>query len=490
MTQGTDPLLEISALTRRFPRVTALDRVTFALDSGEVVALLGENGAGKSTLVEILAGSLRASTGTMRLGGREFHPRDPRASRAHGVGIVHQHFQLVEAHTVAENLGLYLPDRSLADVVAQWRALAQELAVTLPAPEATVATLGVGERQWLEVGKALLEQPRLLVLDEPSAVLTPVEARSLFGVIARLAAHGTGVLFITHRLDEVAQVASRVVVLRRGATVAQLPADAGSASLAEAMTGVPPSPSPRGQRPPGTLIAQLIKVSQPPRLHPFNLRLHRGEIVVLAGVEGCGMLTAAARLAGLETGPGSVMLDGKDISNHPPSLFRRLGVAVIPGNRTREGIAPTLSVAENLYLGKLQASAARERCTPRVVLSHARKLIEMYAIVATPQQPMHELSGGNQQKVVVARTIAASPRVLVAIHPTRGLDVAAQLAVHDQLEVAAAAGVAILLVTADLDEARALGDRIIVLSRGTVVGEGDRLTPPEILVQWLGGAAA
>ncbi len=481
-------MLWVRGLTRRFADLVALDRVDIDVASGEVVALLGENGAGKSTLVEILAGRLRADEGELRLAGAVWAPATPRDAWRAGLAVVHQHFQLVEAFTVSENLELATGRR---DVVPRWAELERDLEMALPTITATVGGLGVGERQWLEIGKAVLGRPRVLLLDEPTAVLTPREADSLFAVVRRLAARGTGVVFITHRLDEVRRLADRVVVLRRGRVVARVAGDAPTSTMAEAMTGHLPEPPPRPVTKRGALAARLVGVSVPPRLAPLGLELYAGEVAVLAGVDGNGQVAAAERLAGLRRGPGRVEVGGRTVARPDPWAMRALGVAVIPGDRTREGVVPSLSVAENLVLGRHRYPPVGGRwLDPERVTAAAAELIERFAIVGRPGQRLGELSGGNQQKVAVARALAGRPRVVVAIHPTRGLDVAAQLQVRHHLLEAAAGGAAVLVVTSDLGEATALGDRVLVMSRGRVVGEGGRATPTEILARWLGGEAA
>jgi simple sugar transport system ATP-binding protein len=365
-------------------------------------------------------------------------------------------------------------------------ALERAVGITLPPLGTPVRALSVGERQWLEVARALLAAPRLLLLDEPTAVLTPGEAEGLFATVRTLRQRGAAVLFITHRLDEVRRVADRVLVLRRGRLVAELEPQAAASELAAAMTGEEPPVPERPERALGPVVARLLGVSAPPRLQSLDLELRAGEVVALAGVDGNGQVEAAARLAGLSGGPGVVEIGGRRVRRPDPGAMRRLGVAVIPADRAREGVVPSLSVAENLVLGTPLPFPLR----PSQLWQRAAEMIERYALVGRPDQSAGELSGGNQQKLVVARALEGRPPVVVAMHPTRGLDLNAQVAVRRLLLEAAAEGSAVLVVTADLDEARELGDRILVLSRGRVVGCGDRTTPFTTLARWIGGEVA
>lgn len=479
--------LEILGLARSFGGTRALDGIDLSLGAGEVVALLGENGAGKSTLVEILAGGLRPDRGEARLDGAPYRARDARDACARGVAVVHQHLLLVEAFTVADNLRLGVRRGADVDLRSRWRELETGLGVPLPGFAATVADLSIGERQWLEVGRALLLDPRLLLLDEPTALLTPGEADRLFAAVGRLAGGGTAVLFITHRLDEVRRVAGRVVVLRRGRVVAEHPADAPADLLATEMTGELPPAEQAPRHVPARAVARLRRVAAAGRLAPLDLELRAGEIVILAGVDGNGQVAAAERLAGVIRGPGTVEIGGEILVDPEPADLAARGVAVIPGDRTRQGLLPSLSVAENLAVG-----LRTRRCwmDPATTESAAAGVIERYGVAGRPLQPAGELSGGNQQKVLVARAVERASRVLVAIHPTRGLDVAAQRAVRSELHRAASRDAAVVVVTADLEEARILGDRILVFSRGRVVGEGDGGTPTSVLARWVGGEAA
>ncbi len=471
------PTLSIRCLVRIFGSLRALDRVSFDVAPSEVLALLGENGAGKSTLVEILGGSLRPSEGSVTINGRTYTPHDASDARRHGISVVHQHFQLVESFTVEENLRLIGANRR--NLIAQWRQLGDDLNIDLPNLPTPVRQLGVGERQWLEIGKALLFQPKVLLLDEPTAVFTPRESGRLFEMIAKVAARGAAVVFITHRLDEVRKVASRAIILRRGKVVFSGDASTRPSELAEKMIGsLQTFEGPKHSK--GKIIARLKGIAAPPKLHPFDLDLSQGEITVFAGVDGNGQVAVAERLAGLTDGPGSIEINGETIVAAQPHKLRQRGVALIPGDRSRHGIAPSLSVAENLALGQ-------RRITTKSLEAFARPILEHFNVTGRHDQALCELSGGNQQKIVVGRCLHAHPKVLVAIHPTRGLDVRAQQQVHEALFEAAAGGSAVLAVTADLDEARLIADRIFIFSRGRVVGEGDRQTPAHVIAGWAAG---
>lgn len=485
------PLLSIRGLSRRFGELAALDGVNLEVRAGEVVALLGENGAGKSTLVEILAGGLAAHAGTVELDGAPYRPADPRQARAAGVGVVHQHFQLVEAFTVAENLQLAtgLAGGRLGPLRQR---MERTLGLPLPAPEAVAAGLAVGERQRVELAKALAVEPRLLLLDEPTAVLTPGEAEALIAGLRRLAKEGTGVVFITHRLDEVARVADRVVVLRRGRVVAETSAAAPMETLARAMVGELPKQGVPRVGAPGEVVLEGKGLAVPGRLLPLDLKLRAGEVVAAAGVDGNGQAALAERITGLARGPGMLELAGWRTPGHDPGELRRRGIWLVPGERVREGIVGPMTVAENLALGRHRDRplARHGWLSPRELRRRVEALIAGFGIAGEPGQRADTLSGGNQQRVVVARALAARPVVLAAVHSTRGLDVAAEAAVEARLLEAAAAGCALLLVTSDLEAARRLAHRILVFSRGRVVGRGGPETPPEVLARWVGGVAA
>lgn len=450
--------------------------------AGEVHALLGENGAGKTTLLSVLAGLVEADAGTIRVDGAAVRPRSPRQAWRHGIGMVHQHFALVDRMTVVENLALGRPGRGwsldLGGVRREAAALAQAVGLEV-ALEARVESLGVGERQRVEILKVLLRDPRVLVLDEPTAVLAPAEVEGLLGLLRRLAAEGRAVVLVAHKLDEVLAVADRVTVLRRGRTVLEAPrADVDAETLAVAMVGAaaeqllpggerpPPLDPPPGGTwhapPPSALrtapVAVLDQAVVTGRVAPVDLELHPGEIVGIAGVEGNGQRELARILAGVaQPDQGTVRLPER--------------VAFIPRDRHREAMIGGFTLTENLALGLHREP--RYRRGPflrwRALDRRTRVWIEAFRIAAPgPGVRAAALSGGNQQRLVVARELDGDPPLIVAENPTRGLDVAGAAFVHTVLRerVAGPGPAAVVVLSTDLDEVLALAHRVFVMVRG------------------------
>jgi ABC-type uncharacterized transport system ATPase subunit len=415
--------MRLSHISKSFAANVAVDDVTLGFQPGEIVGLVGENGAGKTTLMSIAAGELTPDTGTI-------------ADRTN-VGIVHQHFLLVNEFTIAENLALAMWGRDPMEII-------RDSGIDLRGVGRRVADLSVGEKSKLELIKAIAGDPRFLILDEPTSVLAPAEARELFDVLRRLAADGVTVVFISHKIPEVLEVASRIVVMRRGRIIV----DGGAMTaeqLAEAMVERR-SPQTERRRPGGWTAGGS------PALRMAPLEVHRGEIVAIIGVAGNGQSELAAKLRDT--------LRGR--------------VAHIPEDRARDGLIAEMSIAENIAL-------AEPRWSPRGAANRAAQLIERFDIRAqSPLQRAGSLSGGNQQKVILARELERKPEIIVAAEPTRGLDIEATRFVHDELRAAAARGAAILLITSDLDEAFAVGDAIHVIYRGVLSA---RLTPGEAASQ-------
>lgn len=483
-------------VSKKFGDSTALDDVEFAVRGGEIVALLGENGAGKSTLLNILSGGLQPSSGGIQWHGAPLHLASPREATARGIGVVHQHFQLVPVFSVAENIALHAGTGALynarewQDRVTGWAA---SLGWKIDAAR-RVGELSVGERQRVEIIKALFaggEQSQLLLLDEPTANLTPGEADELFGVLRQLRANGRGLVFVSHKLNEVLALCDRVVVLRHGKVVGgRLVAQTDARELAALMVGKDAEATPDEPRTPGAPRLRIRDLAYG-NLKDFPLDVKAGEIVGIAGVDGNGQAEILEILGGLALPAGG---DFATIENDG-SIDLKSRIAVIPPDRQREGLVLNFSIAENFALHP----ALRARCQRRFSLdwrkarSEAKTLMTQFDVRAPAAQEnarASQLSGGNQQKVVIARALAFSPRVVVAADPTRGLDVGAAGFVHAQLRKAASDGVAILLVSTDLDEVLALSDRIGVLYEGRLLPHAallPRSTSRETIGALMGG---
>jgi simple sugar transport system ATP-binding protein len=478
------PRLCLRHITKRFPGVVANDDVTLEVRSGEVHALLGENGAGKTTLMRMLYGLYKPDAGDIVIRGQVVRLRSPRHAMALGVGIVPQHFLLVHGHTVAENIALGLSGQRFFFPVRQVEARVREvgerygLAVD---PRAYIGQLSPGEQQRVEILKALMRGGDILLLDEPTGLLTPQEASALFQVIDRLRAAGHAILFITHKLKEVMQVATRVTVLRQGRVVATLPtAETDQTSLARLMVGQDidfERPLPRGA--PGGVVLRLVDLWVQsdrglPALRGLSVAVHEREILGVMGVAGNGQHELVEVLTGLrQRRAGQIQMLGQDIAMSSVRALGEAGLAHIPADRHGMGIVPTMSVAENLVLRHYHRPpfARGLFLQRRVMRQFARQAITAYDIAAPhPTTPAGVLSGGNMQKLILARELAGQPRVIVAAHPTYGLDVGATARVHHLLRQQCAQGAAMVLVSEDLEEIVHLADRIMVLCGGESMG--------------------
>ena len=434
--------LSLTGVSRRFGSTTAVDDVTLSFAPGTVVGLVGENGAGKTTLMRLAAAEIAPDAGTIQRPGR--------------VGMVHQHFSLVPEFTIAENLALL--DRRTFGFVTERRlrenasASVRRSGIELGDLSRRVSTLSVGEAAKVELIKAVAVDPDLLILDEPTAVLTPPEAAELFAVMRRLAEGGTTVVFITHKVREVLETAGRVVVMRRGRVVADAPASSmTAAAIAEAMVGaITDGPGQRAARSAGNEILLRLDGVTTEMLRDVSLAVRRGQIVAVVGVAGNGQTELAETLRGLRAPLGGTLEFATD------------RVGFVPEDRTRDGLVAQMTVAENLALGSARWSPASAR-------TRAERLIASYRIRATgPGQRAGALSGGNQQKVVLARELDRKPELIIAAEPTRGLDVASAQFVQEQLTAAAEGGAGLLLISSDLDEAFALADVVHVINRGRI----------------------
>jgi simple sugar transport system ATP-binding protein len=499
--------VELRGITKRFPGVVANDGVHFEAAEGEVHALLGENGAGKSTLSNILTGLYHPDEGQIFLGGKAVTFSCPRDALDAGIGMVHQHFRLVPPFTVAENVILgdqsvegrrfmvhpRRIERNVAELGKRYR-----IAVD---PGARIWQLSLGEQQRVEILKALYRQARILILDEPTAVLTPQESDSLFETLRVMASEGRTVIFISHKLHEVKAVADRVTVLRDGKTIETVDtASATPRSLAALMVGREVSLSERVQRdgdigPPVLEVRGLRALGDRggEALRGIDLTVHAGEIVAIAGVAGNGQREVAEAITGMRpASAGEVQVEGKVLRGGDARKAIRAGVAHVPEDRLHTGVAPSLSIASNVVLKSYRSGSVTvgPLLRLRTIREHAVHLINRYDVRGGgPELPARQLSGGNLQKVVLAREFEGDPRVLVVASPTRGLDVAAIETVHRYLREAAASGVGVLLISEDLDEILALADRIAVMFEGAIVGELDagEATVEEIGLMMAGG---
>lgn len=512
---GTDPALETVGLTKRFGALVANDDISLQVPVGTIHAVVGENGAGKTTLMRMVYGLYSPDNGTIRLRGEDVSFRSPRDALAHGVAMVHQTSLLVGSMSVTENVMLSLSGRgrpSRRDVVERLARFSGENGLGLD-PRATVDTLSVGLRQRAEILGALYHEASLLILDEPTTVLTPREAEKLFAVLRDLTARGTTVLLVTHKLREVLAVTDDVTVLRGGRVVGQAPtSELDEKQLVRLMVGrsVPlqvreaalTSETAEPDRPTdATVPSDLSQSPVPPdaaegpvvldvqglvvvdnlgsrRLHDVDLAVRQGEIVGVTGVEGNGQRELVEAIVGLRrVTSGTVRIAAEDVTTASVRRRRRLGLAYIPESRATEGVAGGLSVEDNIVLGRHHEATFRWYGLRRMkeIRQFARRQIEEFGIVAGgPTVHVDTLSGGNAQKVVVAREVAKGPKVLLAVQPTQGVDVAAAYAIRTTLQRLRDQGMSILLITSDLREACDLCDRAVVLYNGAVAGEVPR----------------
>lgn len=476
------PIFRAEGLGKTYPGVRANDDVSFAVAPGEIHALLGENGAGKSTLVKMIYGLVRPDEGRMWLEGRPHTPTDPRAARAAGVAMVFQHFSLFDALTVAENVALGMdnpPPRR--DLSAQIAKLSHDFGLPLD-PARRIVTLSAGERQRVEIVRCLLQHPRLLIMDEPTSVLTPQEADILFETLRKLAAHGTAILYISHKLEEIREQCDHATILRHGKVVESVdPAAHSARALAAMMVGAEMGHVDRSGRTAGAEILRVTGLSQPAptieatALEGLTFSLREGEILGIGGVAGNGQDELLAALSGeTPSAAGTVTMEGRDLSALGPEGRRAAGLLAAPEDRLGHAAVPDFSLTDNAIL----TGTTRQGLVRRGMIDHGAARSFAESVIARfdvrtpgPSTVAKALSGGNLQKFVIGREVMQAPRVLVVNQPTWGVDAGAAAAVRQSLLDLARGGAGVIVISQDLDELLELSDRFCALNEG-------RLSPP------------
>ncbi len=497
-----DYVIEMLNITKEFPGVVANDNVVLQVKPGEIHALLGENGAGKSTLMNVLFGLYQPEHGAIKLRGKEIQIADPRHANSLGIGMVHQHFKLVENFTVLENIVLGVESARhgfLRMVEAREKVLqlSQRYQLRID-PDALISEITVGMQQRVEILKMLYRDNEILIFDEPTAVLTPQEIQELMQIMRDLSAEGKSIIFITHKLNEIKAVADRCTVLRRGQTVGVVQvAETNQDALSELMVGRKVSLDiDKGPASPGAEVLKVDKLSVQSSsqgnakwvVNEVSFQVHRGEIVCIAGIDGNGQSELVAALAGLiKPDQGEVYLNGQQITKQSVRHRNTHGLAHIPEDRHKHGLVLDYSLGENLVLQRYFTPEFQKHgfLLHDQIFAYAKGLIGKYDIRSGqgPETTVRSMSGGNQQKAIVAREIDRDPDLLIAVQPTRGLDVGAIEFIHRQLVKQRDAGKAVLLVSLELDEVFSLSDRILVIHEGSIVAD---LDPDQITEQQLG----
>lgn len=491
-----DVAVRLRGIGKRFPGVIANDDVNIDVRRGTIHAVVGENGAGKSTLMKILYGVQAPDSGTIEVDGRELSMSTPADAIRAGIGMVFQHFMLADNLTVLENV--VLGAEKLHGIGAGARARIVEISAAYGLgvePDRRVEDLGVGARQRVEILKVLYRGARTIILDEPTAVLVPQEVDELFGNLRELKREGLSVIFISHKLDEVLSVADDITVIRRGTTVATVdPSTVTARQLAELMVGSElPTPATEASTVTDEVMLEVRDLTltgeNRPLLDAVSFAIHRGEVLGIAGVEGNGQSELVEVVMGMRPGAtGTITLAGEDIDGLSTRARREAGIGYVPEDRHRHGLLLDSPLWENRVLGHQtrRPSVRGGLVRRRAARADTRRIIESYD-VRTPGTDVHAraLSGGNQQKLIVGREMSGDPVLLIAAHPTRGVDVGAQGAIWDHIKDARRQGLAVLLISADLDELIGLSDRIEVILRGRLVGEFD---PSAVTPEQLGSA--
>jgi ABC-type uncharacterized transport system ATPase subunit len=489
--------LELKGITKRFGSLVANDGIDLAVAPGQVHALLGENGAGKTTLMNVLYGLTQPDEGEILLDGKAVRFHSPKDAIAAGIGMVHQHFMLVPVFTIAENVTLGIEEANRAGLLDRRktrrdvRALSQRYGLEID-PDALVEDLPVGIQQRVEIVKALVREATVLILDEPTAVLTPAETQDLFRIIRQLKDGGTSVVFISHKLKEVQAIADTITVLRRGKVVGNRPPGTTEDELALLMVGrdVQLRVS-KGAAKPGEVVldvADLIVGDQAGRVlvNELSFQVRAGEILGVAGVQGNGQTELCEALMGLRPAmAGRVTLNGQDLTHATPAQRLDAGIAYVPEDRQEDGLIGEFSVADNMVLDQYDKPPFASGINLRlgaIAANAAERVKEFDVRTTSTQTPVGTLSGGNQQKVILARELGQEHKVLIASQPTRGLDVGSIEFVHRRIVDQRDKGVAVLIVSSELDEIYALADRIAVMYEGKITG----IRPPAVPVEELG----
>lgn len=496
----TEVLLSLKGLTKAYPGVVANDTVSFDIGTGEVHALLGENGAGKSTLVKMIYGLVKPDSGEMTLRGAPFAPSEPRQARADGIAMVFQHFSLFDALNVAENIALGMENPpAMRDLAAKIREVSEAYGLPLD-PYRTVGDLSAGERQRVEIIRCLLQDPKLLIMDEPTSVLTPQEVEILFQTLEKLRAEGTSILYISHKLEEIRTLCDHATILRLGKNVGEcIPAETSASEMAELMVGAALTPPKRGTRDLGEVAMDISGLSVPSpsafgtALRNVHLTVRQGEILGIGGVAGNGQDELLSVLSGeVLTEPDAVKLGQEPIGQLGPVARRALGVLAAPEERLGHAAAPDMSLTENAML----TGATREGLVKNGFLKwtaakdFAQRVIKEFDVrTPGPENAARSLSGGNLQKFVIGREVLQRPEVLVVNQPTWGVDASAAAAIRQSLLDLAAGGAAVICISQDLDELMEISDSFAALNEGRLSAPrpAEGLTVEEIGLM-MGGA--
>ena len=478
------PLLAVADIAKSFPGVRALSGVSFDVGAGEAHALLGENGAGKSTLIKIMSGVYRPDSGTIRVDGVERRFESPDAARRAGVATIYQELLLFPELSVAENIFMgHAPRRGLGRL--DWRAMrarARELLASLDIedldPDASVGALSVGNRQRVEILRALSQDARLLIMDEPTAALTEFDVTRLFDTVRRLKARGVGIVYISHRLDEIFAIADRVTVLRDGAQVGtRRVAESSAQELVQMMVGRRiDSLYPKVAARLGAPVLEIRALTRLPMTKNVSLCVRAGEIVGLAGLVGSGRSELAQAIFGVTPAhSGEILIRGEPVAISSPSAARDLGVAYVPEDRATQGLVRAMSVAKNFSLASLAKVSKGGFIDAAAEAALARQGVARFDVKASSiDQAAAKLSGGNQQKIVLGKWLATGPKLLILDEPTRGIDVGAKAEIHRLMSELAAQGLAILMISSELPEVLGMADRVLVMRDGRIVAEFER----------------